>query len=193
MRLLLLTLLAFSQDHPNSPFHCITGRISLLFPSFQKCYDTLNMLFGCKNLCLIKNQFNLLAKCLMLDFPIYKLLSHLQCLFVGLFHCITPKDSRRLDMMNEKIKQERVKATTDDFAIDYRKPSESKMNQKLYQRLMDTNTRDKVRYVVRNIDKVPDIDQKIASEMLPYLLYLYPLIFDTIFGSFYSLMVFCNR
>lgn len=81
-----------------------------------------------------------------------------------------PKDSRRLDMMNEKIKQESVKATTDDFAIDYRKPSESKMNQKLYQRLMDTNTRDKVRYIVRNIDKVPDIDQKIASEMLPYML-----------------------
>lgn len=81
-----------------------------------------------------------------------------------------PKDTHKVDSINKEIKRNTVKAVTDDFGVDYRHPALSDLNNRLYRRLTDTNMRKKVDYIVRHYENVPNIDEKIASSMLPYMI-----------------------
>lgn len=81
-----------------------------------------------------------------------------------------PKDSHKVDLINKQVKSNAVKSVTDDFVVDYRHPAMSDLNNKLYQRLIDPNMKQKVNYIVKNYENVPNVDEKIASSMLPYMI-----------------------
>lgn len=81
-----------------------------------------------------------------------------------------PKDIHKVNSIKSQIRSNAIKSVTDDFAIDYRHPALSDLNNRLYQRLNNPDMKKKVNYIVKNYENVPNVDEKIASGMLPYMI-----------------------